>query len=54
MLFYKNTNYFRQMGLVALISTSTAIVLIFIGTAHDQDECMKEVGPFTIENNKTP
>ncbi|KAF8368221.1 hypothetical protein PRIPAC_86050, partial [Pristionchus pacificus] len=33
---------FWQMGLVALISTSTAIVLIFIGTAHDQDECMKE------------
>ncbi|GMS81574.1 hypothetical protein PENTCL1PPCAC_3749, partial [Pristionchus entomophagus] len=34
---------FWQAGLIAVISTSTAIVLIFIGAAHDQGECMKYV-----------
>ncbi|GMT01176.1 hypothetical protein PENTCL1PPCAC_23350, partial [Pristionchus entomophagus] len=34
---------FWQAGLIAVISTSTAIVLIFVGAAHDQGECMKYV-----------
>lgn len=33
---------FWQVSLIAVISTSVAVVLIFIGAAHDQEECLKE------------
>ncbi|GMR54213.1 hypothetical protein PMAYCL1PPCAC_24408, partial [Pristionchus mayeri] len=34
---------FWQAALIAVISTSTAIILIFVGAAHDQEECIKDV-----------